>query len=161
MTPTTSPLANGQPTKHQPTGATTADPRPELRRLTPQEALGLPSGSGLLIPFLYATAGAAVLLMALTIVPYLVDQARQRAAAAEAETEKAKPPETPEGKTPVAPEAGSPATKTSPKLPATGSPKTPGKGDILDKLGENGSKTVSPKVNPLDKKEDDILKDIK
>ena len=39
--------------------------------------------------------------------------------------------------------------------------KQPGKKDINDFLGDKGVKSANPKVNPLDKKDDDFLKDLK
>ena len=98
---------------------------------------------------------ALVLLALLTVIPHFVDPPKNAEAkgATLPAAEKQDPQETPK----------EPPTKagTEPvaKGPAVKAP--PGKGDILDKLGENGTKTVSPKVNPLDKKDDDLLKDIK
>ena len=126
-----------------------------MRKKTPAESLGLPAGSGLMKPFLQAGAVTLVLLALLTVIPHFVDPPKNAEAkgATLPAAEKQDPQETPK----------EPPTKagTEPvaKGPAVKAP--PGKGDILDKLGENGTKTVSPKVNPLDKKDDDLLKDIK
>jgi hypothetical protein len=126
-----------------------------MRRKTPAESLGLPAGTGLLKPFLQAGAATLVLLALLTVIPHFVDPPKS----AEANTtppagEKQEPQAQPKDQTP-------PKTASDPlaKVPAGKAP--PGKGDILEKLGENGTKTASPKVNPLDKKDDDLLKDIK
>ena len=49
-----------------------ADSLRHLRSQTPEESLGLASESGLLRPFLLATALTAVLLAALTAIPYFL-----------------------------------------------------------------------------------------
>lgn len=119
-----------------------------LRNQSPAESLGLPAGNGLLRPFIQASIGGAILLVLLTVIPYFVDPPK----AAEAKVlppaeQKQEPTETPKSQ----PEPKTPVNAKGPS----------GKSDILDKLGENATKTASPKINPLDKKDDDILKDIK
>ena len=123
-----------------------------LRNQSPAESLGLPAGNGLMKPFLQAAAATAILFVLLTVIPYFVDTPKPVEAKGTPPTvEKQEPAEAP--KPPPTATAGPEA-----KAP-TLSPK--GKADVLDKLGENGTKTAPAKVNPLDKKDDDILKDIK
>ena len=63
--------------------------------------------------------------------------------------EKQEPTETPKQAAPESPVKAAPGTKTD------------NKADIVSKLNENATKTAPAKLNPLDKKDDDILKDIK
>ncbi|MSR54488.1 MAG: hypothetical protein EXS09_14545 [Gemmataceae bacterium] len=135
----------------------TADSLRHMRNQTPEESLGLSSEGSLLKPFLLATAIAAIMLVAFTAMPYfLAKQAdptpKQVQAAPEA------PEAAPAASVPADP-SKSPAATTATSTPGkTPSPKSK---DILDVLGESGTKKANPKVNPLDKKDDDILKEIK
>ncbi|MDB5306109.1 MAG: hypothetical protein JWO38_311 [Gemmataceae bacterium] len=166
MTPN---LPNGEAPKGQHAAPRSAPADPagltdSLRRFrgqTPQESLGLASGNSLLWPFVQASVVTAILFAALTAGPYLWE--KQPAAAADsgqpAKTEN--PAATPPPASP-APPPTTPAPDTTAKKPADVTrPPTGGKKDITDVLGESGTKPASPKVNPLDKKEDDLLKDIK
>ncbi len=166
MTPNNS---NGQTPRAEsavpPTG-----PSDALRRIgtrSPQEALGLPAGTGLFKPFLVATVLTAVAFAALTVGPYYWEKSHPPAGK-EGSPAAGNTPESP------APTAPSPSVAPQPSSPENGSPKSPsppsgtpdlgksaGKDDILGKLGESGTKVVPARVNPLDKKDDDLLKDIK
>jgi hypothetical protein len=130
-----------------------------LRTQTPAESLGLPAGSGLMVPFLQAAVITLTLLALLTVVPYFVDPPKQAEAKnTPTPAEKQDPADAPKA---VEPPSKAGTEPVAGKLPAAG-PKAPGnKSDILDKLGENATKTASPRINPLDKKDDDILKDLK
>lgn len=137
------------------------EPHPPPRTHSPQESLGLSTRSGLFKASVQAGVGFVVLFAGLTVGPYFWEKSQAGAkASSPAPAEKAGPPAA--GQPAVAPAPSTP--DTGGKLPA-GSPtaggKVPGKGDIVDKLGENGTKTAPAKVNPLDKKDDDILKDFK
>ncbi len=162
MTPT---LSNGQPqkgplpvTQAEPS-APTDSPHPDRTR-SPRDVLGQSARSDLLVASLVAGIGFVALFAGLTVGPYYWEK-WQATANAPAPAEK---PDAPPPGPPVAPAPSVPDPGASNKLPPGGSPvsgKPPAKGDILDKLGENGTKAAPTKVNPLDKKEDDILKDIK
>lgn len=120
-------------------------------------ALRTEAGGGLLKASVQAGVGFAVLFAALTFGPYFWEKSQAASkASGPAPAEKAEPkPAEP----PTAP-APSPA-EPNPKGTATPVPgKSPTKGDIVDKLGENASKPAPAKVNPLDKKDDDIFKEI-
>jgi hypothetical protein len=153
---------NGQlPVTRPETVAPTAAPR-EPRTQTPKEALGASAGSGLFMASIQAAVGFAVVLGALTFGPYFWEKSQANATPSPAQGEKGKAAPA-ANQLPVAPAPSSPNPAPSGKLPP-GNPtvgKQPGKGDIVDKLGENGRKTAPAKLNPLDKKEDDLLKDIK
>jgi len=116
-----------------------------------------PSGTGLIVPCLMAFVGAALLMGAWTSWDYFKIKSRYEAEQAAAAN---KPAPAPEAPTP-APE--DPAKKPAPSPADPGkAPTTTAKGkDINDVLGESGTKTAKPGVNPLDNKGDDLLKDIK
>ena len=134
-----------------------ADSLRHIRSQTPEESLGLTSEGSLLKPFLLATAIAVIMLAAFTAIPYfLAKQADTTPKQVQAA------PEVPE------PAAAAPVPNDPSKPPAAttatsvpGKTSTPKSKDILDVLGESGTKKANPSVNPLDKKDDDILKEIK
>jgi hypothetical protein len=148
---------NGQPSSPR---AAVAEPPAiseslrQFRSQSPSESLGLPTGNNLTRPFIQATVITAVIFAALTVGPYLFDSsapAETKGKAANS-AEKQEPGESPKGQ----------PTESTPKSPIANSGKPPaGKSDILDKLGENSKKSAPAAVNPLDKKDDDLLKDIK
>jgi hypothetical protein len=158
-------LSNGVVTKGELIDRNTTDSRSAsagaprlLPKKSAEESLGLPPGTGLLMPFTVATVGMILLLIVLTVIPYVMDNGRTTAeipvtpAANEKQeqsttTQPAAPP------TPVTPPTQDPSSKVNPKVTV--------KSDFPDKLGENASKTAKPNVNPLDKKDDDLLKEIK
>ena len=125
-----------------------------LRSRSPQESLGGNAQSGLLPAFLLAAVVSIGLLAALTVVPFYCFPPDQKMTALKKDDARIPPalpptvPTTPEGTAKKSPDA----------VPNPG--KTPPKKDILDVLGETGTKTGSPK-NPLDRKDDDLLKDLK
>ncbi len=145
-------LPNGEPQKGQ---------APTAHSQSPKESLGLSSQSGLLNASILAGIGFAVVFAALTFGPYYWEKSQAATKVnAPAPAEKIGTPAA--GQPTVAPAPSTP--DPAGKLPPVGAPvsgKQPGKGDIVDKLGENGTKTAPAKVNPLDKKDDDILKDFK
>ncbi|MBA4186725.1 MAG: hypothetical protein C0467_01780 [Planctomycetaceae bacterium] len=109
------------------------------RSQSPQEALGLSGQSGLFKASLQAGALFAVVFGVLTVIPYFMQ--KQQAAA------KLNAP--PEEKTETPPETVAPAPKPAPNpepTPKTPTgPKVPGKDDLLNKLGETGTKSGTPK----------------
>lgn len=140
-----------------------------LHGKNPHEILGAITQSGLARAFVQATLGTMVLVLVFTIAPFLIAKqfpttsAENPAPAAETATSPASSP----------PTAGNPAMNpgaavASPANPATptalGTPATPSGNasptEVLDKLGENITKPASPKVNPLDKKDDDLFKEL-
>lgn len=147
---------------------TPASPNGQLSKVSPAEApargtpaaLPADAGGGLLKASLQAAAGFAVLFAGLTFGPYFWDKS-QAASKAEPKAAEKGEPKAAEPQPPAAPSPSpaAPDAKGTAGTPVVGKP--PAKGDIVDKLGENGTKTAPTKVNPLDKKDDDLLKDIK
>lgn len=126
------------------------------RSQSPQESLGLTGQSGLFKASLQAGVLFAIGFAVLTVVPYFLE--RQSVAA------KANAP-TPE-KTEVAPAptpTPTPNPETTPKTPPTPTgPKVVGKDDILNKLGETGTKGGTPKTkDPFKGTGDDDLPGLK
>lgn len=150
---------NGQLPATRPESAGAVPPRTP-RTQTPKEALGASAGSGLFMASIQAGIGFAIVLGALTIGPYYWEKSQANANPGPAEKEKAGTPAP--NQPPVAPAPSSPDPNTKqPTGDPTAGAKQPKKDDIINKLGESGTKTAPAKVNPLDKKDDDILKDIK
>lgn len=120
-------------------------------------ALRAETGGGLLKASVQAGIGFAVLFAALTFGPYFWEKSQAASkASGPAPAEKAEPKLA--DPTPTAP----PPSPADPN-PKAGAPvvgKPPTKGDIVSKLGENGTKAAPATVNPLDKKDDDIFKEI-
>jgi hypothetical protein len=154
MTPN---LVNGEAPKGQaasPTGGVVETLR-HLRARSPQESLGVQSNRGLLKESFLAAAITGVVFAALTVGPYYANKFFPASA-----------PSTPAAQSGVDPNpqnpspAPSPAANTEAKKPAGEPGKTPKGKDIPDVLGESGVKKGSPKVNPLDKKDDDIFKEL-
>lgn len=141
---------------HQSGGATNAHPSatlPRTRTQTPEEALGINAGSNLMSSCIIATGLTAAVLAVLTVGPYFMGKAGGEKAVQAAPV---KPDETP---APVEQPKPDP-NATAKKPPTTPDTTKPPKTDVLDKLGETGTKTGNPKVNPLDKG-DDLFKDLK
>lgn len=130
-----------------------------LRRLQgkdPQEFLEVSSDNTLGRAIVQATVASVLLLMLLTVGPYLWGQifpdAPPKGESAK-QAEKAAPKE--------APKSEAPAAETSaPAKTADSAKKPPVSKDALDKLGVTDTKTSSPKVNPLEKSADDLLKEL-
>jgi hypothetical protein len=155
-------LPNGEPQKGQSPATPTST---QDAAHSAQDSLGLSSSAGLLKASVQAGIGFAVVFAALTFGPYFWEKSHAATKATPAPTEK----DTPTAAQPTQPAAPAPAPSTpadsnaNAKTP-TGTPTTgkqPKGDDILNKLGENGTKAAPAKVNPLDKKDDDLLKDIK
>ena len=144
---------NGQPSRTTtPESPVLTEALRRLRNQSPRESLGLPDGSGLMKPFIQASIVTAVLIGLLTVLPYFQDKGKTvEAKGSGPAVEKQEPTETPKQAAPESPVKAAPGTGT----------KTDNKADIVSKLGENATKTAPAKLNPLDKKDDDILKDIK
>ncbi len=142
---------NGQPARTTtPDSPVLTETLRRLRNQSPRESLGLPDGSGLMKPFIQAAIVTAVLIGLLTVLPYFLDKGKSAEAKGTGPAvEKQEPTETPKQAAPESPVKAAPGTKTD------------NKADIVSKLGENATKTAPAKLNPLDKKDDDILKDIK
>jgi hypothetical protein len=152
---------NGQLPSARPEPATTAAASREPRTQSAKEALGASVGSGLFMASVQAGIAFALLLGALTLGPYYWEKSQANATPTPAPAEKGKAAPA-ANQVPVAPAPSSPDPNANGKgAPTVANGKQPKKGDIVDKLGENKTKTAPAKVNPLDKKEDDLLKDIK
>jgi hypothetical protein len=160
-------LPNGEPQKGQ-SSATPASAPGQGSTHTAQESFGPAAGSGLIKASIQAGIGFAIVLAGLTFGPYFWEKSHAATNAVPAPAEKGDtqtasqptnpPAAAPTPSTPTDPNANSKAPSGNP----TAGKQPNGKGtDILDKLGENGTKTAPTKVNPLDKKDDDLLKDIK
>jgi hypothetical protein len=154
MVPT---LPNGEPQRGQSAATHTSEPGSSSA-----QAFGPSGGSGLLKASLQAGVGFAIVIAGLTFGPYFWEKSHAATNAAPKPSEKgdtpsASQPAVAPAPTPADPNAGS---KAPPSSPTAGKPPN-GKDDILNKLGENGTKAAPTKVNPLDKKDDDLLKDIK
>ena len=152
-------LVNGEAQKGQtvpPAPAGVIDTLRHLRARSPQESLGVESNRGLFKAFVLATLLTGVALAALTVGPYYWNKLKPAAPPAA--------PANPADSSPTPP-APAPAPSTTPDQTAKGpnanpvTPKPKGK-DVTDVLGESGVKTGTPKVNPLDKKDDDIFKEL-
>lgn len=131
-----------------------------LRGKDPREILGEITKSGLVRATVQATIGTLIVIVLFTVGPYLVD--KQFPATAKA-TPKPAATTTPAAATPTPAATASAetpaATSASTSTPASTSP-TANPTAVLNKLGENETKKASPKINPLDKKDDDLLKDL-
>jgi hypothetical protein len=138
----------------------------------PHEMLGLPNESGLRGAMVIATISSLAVFAALTFVPYFVN--KNAMAKADKPAEKVEP--APAAKVEPA-EKPNPANKVNaPATPATAGKKGetpataaaapankdfPNGPEYLKKSGEGETKTAPAKSNPLEKKNDDILNDLK
>ena len=129
-----------------------------LRNRSPQQSLGVNAESGLLKAFLQSTVMILAVLAALTVGPYIWD--KQHPAAAQPAKPDAVEKQEAAVPSPATTTPGPEAIAKKPVDVPKDSTKTPPKKDILDILGESGSKEGNP-LNPLDKKQDDLLKDLK
>lgn len=142
-----------------------ADTLRQLRSQTPSESLGLASQSGLFKASIQAGVVIGVLFALLTVGPYLYEKSKggakkeEPAPAEKADGDKAAPQPAAQPTNPTSPDTGGKqATVPSPVG------KNNGKDDILNKLGESGTKTGNPKLKDPFKAgggDDDLLKDIK
>ena len=127
---------------------------------SPQDVLSIVSVSRLPRSFVHATILMTATLAALTAGPYFwgKSSSAQASSTPEVKPDSSAPTDAPKTNT----NTTATATPTPNPAPATGDPSTPTKppSDLLDKLGESGTKSASPKVNPLDNKGDDLLKDL-
>jgi hypothetical protein len=125
-----------------------------LRARSPQESLGVQTQHGLLKASLLAAVITGAALVALTAGPYFMHKAAPAGAAPAAA------PNSGGGDSPAPAPAPSTSPNTEAKKPAGEPGKTPKGKDLPDVLGESGVKTGTPKSNPLDKKDDDIFKEL-
>lgn len=133
----------------------------QMRDKSPRDVLGAVSQSGLARAVFQATVGCIVIMIVFTVGPYLWSKsfpAAEKKPVAKAAEQPAAPADTKKAETPaatpgIAPDKGTAASKTD-------NPKQTVSKDALDKLGLTETKTGSPKVNPLDKSADDLLKDL-
>jgi hypothetical protein len=153
-------VSKGQSTSQANTSAVIAEALRAMRNRSPEESLGLNGESGLMTSSLIAFAGIFLILLALTLVPYLLDKSFS--------SPPKQPNPTPANGTEVIVPSPATTAESPSSNPATAAKNPPDtskgpskKKDFPDHLGENGVKNANPKVNPLDKKEDDILKDFK
>jgi hypothetical protein len=157
-------ISKGQSANQAGTSAVIADALRAMRNRSPEESLGLTGESGLMKSSLIAFGAIFLVLLGLTLVPYLLDKSLPPGPK-QPNTAPANGPEVVAPSAAATPDSPLPNPGAVAKNPADGAKDTakgqPKKKDLLDKLGETGTKTASPKVNPLDKKEDDILKDLK
>lgn len=126
-----------------------------LRGKNPHEILGEITKSGLIKATIQATVATIVVVAVFTVGPYVAAKqfpATTKPDATPSTESKAATPSTSSAPTPT-PGDASPAATPSPST-------TVNPNDVLTKLGENDTKKSSPKVNPLDKKDDDLLKDL-
>lgn len=148
---------NGQTATAHPPADGMMDSLRHLRARSPQESLGLKTERGLLKAFVQAALVTGVVFAALTVGPYYL----QKQSGAAPQTEPAPAPA--DAAPPAAPPPSTPAPDATAKktpAPAADPGKPAGKKDLMDVLGEGGTKKSSPKVNPLDRKDDDLLKDL-
>lgn len=129
----------------------------QMHGKSPQEVLGAVAESDLVRSTLIATAGFAVVLVALTIIPYAFsgnEQEAQAAASAESSNQETgssgqNDPSLNQGtayQVPVAPTGGPPTASGQPNAQKA-----------VDALGIGESKAADAKSNPLDKKVDSLL----
>jgi hypothetical protein len=129
----------------------------QMKGKSPQEVLGLVAKSGLTRAIFLATLLFAVLLVALTVIPYVIKQRRANVAAPVAGQDvapganTAQPAETnpPEG-----PEANGTATSD---LPAGQTGASPDADRAIDAMGIGDTRVADPDNNPLEDKLDDLL----
>lgn len=153
---------NGEATKTNPASSRAsgnylgvAESLRHLRSQTPEESLGLAKETGLLMPSVIAAILAGILLAGWTTLSYVLSSGAEPTPATTSPE-----PEKPESN-PTTPPPTDPGVPPSATTKPAAKPSTPKSKDLLDILGENGTKKANPSINPLDKKDDDILKEIK
>lgn len=114
----------------------------EMRGKSPQEMLGAVAQSDLVRSTLTAAGAMIVLLLVLTVVPFVWAKVNPKPVAAPPASAAPAPAEMPAAQTDAQP------------TPAA----TPNPQDIADTLGIGEQKPADPKVNPLENKADDLLK---
>ncbi len=126
-----------------------------MRGKSPQEVLGSVAQSSLAQGTFVATVATVLFVGVFTVIPWKM--AQNAPPASKKPVAAAKPAETT-----AQPDKAAPAAQ--PAETATAS-KPEGKPDlnqkVLDNLGVSEAKTADPNFNPLDKKDDDLLKDLK
>lgn len=138
-----------------------------MQERNPEELLGVDAKAGLMRATIQATIISVAILVACTLVPYWFPGLFSRTATPSKPAEQArddKPADKSETKeAPVATKSEPAKTATpEPTKTATDTSKTKQtvSKEAIDKLGVNDTKAASPKVNPLEKSADDLLKDL-
>ena len=122
-----------------------------FRGKNPQEVLGLVAKSGLVQGVGISVVGTLIVMLTLTVIPYVWSQQAPKTGAKAAA---AKPTEKPAAQA----AAATPAVASGAASPATGA--AGNAQQTLDKLGESETKTADPGKNPLDNL-DNLLDDTK
>jgi hypothetical protein len=129
----------------------------EVGTANPQELLGAGARTSLGMAMIQATAVVVLFLVGFTVGPYLLSTP--------AGDNRAKPEPVPQEEAKVEPKEPAKTKPTAPAAPVD--PKTavtakdpPVSKDALNKLGVNETKKADPSLNPLDKGNDDLLKDL-
>lgn len=135
----------------------------QMRDKSPREVLGVVSQSGLTRAVFQATIGCIVMMFVFTVGPYLWSKtfpAPEKKPAAKAADQPAATADSKKPETPAAAPATTPSAAPDKGTTASKTDKPTVSKEALDKLGLNETKTGSPKVNPLEKSADDLLKDL-
>ncbi len=151
-------LPNSHP--HPPAPSTVEDLSNLLREVgtaNPQELLGAGARTSLAVAMLQATVATVLLMAALTFGPYLWSPATGTAAPSTPAT----PPEPARADSkaptpPAVPESGKPAREPGNEA----SQQAPVSKKALEKLGLTDTRKADPRVNPLEKGDDDLLKEL-
>ena len=122
----------------------------QMRGKSPREVLGSVASSNLMRSFVQASIGVAVLVLVLTVIPWLSGMGEKKEAVV---AEIAEPAQ----RTALAPAVVEPSGKT----PAVAAPEAidiDGKKAAADQMGVTEEKLAPLNVNPLDGSNDDLLK---
>ncbi|MGY8642818.1 MAG: hypothetical protein ACKVJU_17195 [Verrucomicrobiales bacterium] len=122
----------------------------QMRGKSPREVLGSVASSNLMRSFVQASIGVAVLVLVLTVIPWISGMGAKKEAVV---AEIAEPAQT----TALAPAVVEPSGKT----PAVAAPEAidiDGKKAAADQMGVTEEKLAPLNVNPLDGSNDDLLK---
>ena len=126
----------------------------QMRGRNPKEVLGTVAESGLTRSILVATLGFAVLLAALTVVPYYLSDRDGPASGPAGKQSAAGAQDPAQGGQPEA--AGGPALEPAGADKPSGAAK-PGGEKVIDALGIGETKTAEPDKNPLENRLDHLL----
>jgi hypothetical protein len=125
----------------------------QFRGKSPQEMLGLVTGSGLVRSTVLATVLTVIGMAAFTLGPYVWNKMSPPVA---------KTPKSPPAAAVTAPATPAPAAPAPPATVAVpAGTNVPPSADVLEKLGLGESKAKPPTKNPLEAGGDDLLKDLK
>ncbi|MDB4657309.1 hypothetical protein OAE61_04165 [Verrucomicrobiales bacterium] len=121
----------------------------QMRGKSPREVLGSVASSNLMRSFVQASIGVAVLVLVLTVIPWLSGMGEKKEAVV---AEIAEPAQ----RTALAPAVVEPSGKTPVADPEAID--IDGKKAAADQMGVTEEKLAPPNVNPLDGSNDDLLK---